>query len=81
MQQHVRQGGVQFCRRFTSTTFSHNFHFSVLSLLPSLPEALKMGVVRHEWKTLKKARFFSLLERGLSIPTAAKELSLNRVIV
>jgi hypothetical protein len=37
-----------------------------------------MGVIRHEWKTPKKARFFGLLERGLSIPAAAKELSLDR---
>ena len=38
-----------------------------------------MGVICHEWKTPKKARFFGLLERGLSIPAAAKELSLDRV--
>ncbi|KAH8585644.1 hypothetical protein B0O99DRAFT_603146 [Bisporella sp. PMI_857] len=38
-----------------------------------------MGRVRREWRTPKKARFFGLLERGLSIPAAAKELSLDRV--
>ena len=37
-----------------------------------------MGRVRHEWKTPKKARFFGLLERGMSIPAAAKELKLDR---
>lgn len=38
-----------------------------------------MGRVRHEWKTPKKSRFFGLLEHGLSVPAAARELKLDRV--
>jgi transposase len=37
-----------------------------------------MGRVRHELTTPKKARFFGLLERGMSISTTAKELKLDR---
>ena len=39
----------------------------------------KMGRIRHEFTTPKKARFFGLLERGMSRPAAAKELNLDRI--